>query len=294
LERCQTPTTIGINSKTSILQGNVMLQAHLNAVENTLVSMSKIQNNTGHTLHKGTPREVFIKEFLENHLPEEYSIGTGEIIDCNSRPGQSRNQYDIVIYKRNYPKLNFGGGISGFLIESVLATIEVKSNLTKEEFEKAVIAARNSKILTTHTTRIVHNGTPPPKILNYIVAFDGPANMQTVYQWIAPTYEKNQIPITHLPVFDKQRLSTPADAIDGVFILNKGFLYYDNVSYGFGTSQTRSQMPDSKWIYSNSENSNLLFLFAMIQQASANWEVKIFSIHPYISRFHAEGLNISP
>ena len=49
------------------------------------------------------------------------------MIDANSQPGQKRNQIDIVIYKRDYPKLDFGGGISGFLVESVVATIEAQA-----------------------------------------------------------------------------------------------------------------------------------------------------------------------
>ena len=34
---------------------------------------------SAHSLHKGTPREVFIREFLGEHLPLELEIGTGEI-----------------------------------------------------------------------------------------------------------------------------------------------------------------------------------------------------------------------
>ena len=110
-----------------------MLKSHMDAVEQSLVAISKIPANSGHSLHKGTPREAFIKEYLEGHLPSNVAIGTGEIIDASSIPGQQRNQYDIVIYKRSYPKLDFGGGISGFLIESVIATIEVKSVLKVNE-----------------------------------------------------------------------------------------------------------------------------------------------------------------
>jgi hypothetical protein len=108
----------------------MMLKAHIDAVENHLVSISKVPENAGHSLHKGTPREAFIREFLNSHLPSNVDIGTGEIIDAQSAPNQPRNQFDIVVYRRNYPKLDFGGRISGFLIETVLATIEVKSNLT--------------------------------------------------------------------------------------------------------------------------------------------------------------------
>ena len=71
----------------------------MDAIENQLVAISQIPANAGHTLHRGTPREAFIKEFLENHLSANVAIGTGEIIDANSQPRVQRNQYDIVIYK---------------------------------------------------------------------------------------------------------------------------------------------------------------------------------------------------
>lgn len=143
-----------------------MLKAHMDAVENNLISISKIPANSCHTIHRGTPREAFIKEYLERHLNENIAIGTGEIIDATSKPRAQRNQYDIVIYKKNYPKLDFGGGISGFLIESVIATIEVKSVLDQAAIDQTVVASYNAKslnpnIMTTYTT-----GWIPPKVLN--------------------------------------------------------------------------------------------------------------------------------
>jgi len=41
-----------------------MLKSHMDAVETSLIHISKIPANAGHTLHRGTPREAFIKEFL--------------------------------------------------------------------------------------------------------------------------------------------------------------------------------------------------------------------------------------
>lgn len=56
----------------------------MDAIENHLVSISQIPANSGHTLHKGTPREAFIKEYPEGHISSNVSIGTGEIIDESS------------------------------------------------------------------------------------------------------------------------------------------------------------------------------------------------------------------
>src|SRR5437764_1269804 len=144
--RAQARTTAGgriVLTRTGeeALGGRTMLQSHMAALEKFLLAYAQIQENTGHSLHKGTPREFFVNEFLRDHLSENVAIGTGEVIDCNSLPSQDRNQMDIVLYKRSFPKLAFGGGISGFLVESVLATVEVKSTLTEKDLRSAFEAA---------------------------------------------------------------------------------------------------------------------------------------------------------
>ena len=262
-----------------------MLKNHMNAIEAVLVATSKVPANSGHSLHKGTPREAFIKEFLENHLPSNVDIGTGEIIDANSEPNQSRNQFDIVIYKRNYPKLDFGGGISGFLIESVIATIEVKSTLSSVELEKAIKAAHNAKQLIPNVVSSFHTGYIPPKILNYVVAYDGPASMATVYDWLNPIHKKLGIIQPAIPVDNDKRVQTPSESIDGAFILQKGFLYFDNVPISFSNAQHRQQNPEMKWVFSDTAEGNLLFFFLLLQGATANMEGKWLNPLPYLSKF---------
>lgn len=267
-----------------------MLKSHMDAVEKNLLVISHIPANSGHSLHKGTPREAFIKKYLQGHLPSNVAIGTGEIIDANSKPGQSRNQYDIVIYKRSYPKLDFGGGVSGFLIESVIATIEVKSNLTQTEFSKAAKAARNSKDLVPNVVSSFHSGYIPPSILNYVVAYDGPASMKTIYGWIRPEYQKLGIDVSALPQEADKRIKTPAEALDAIFVLGKGFLYYDNIPIGFVDETNRKANPSLRWVFSDTPNGNLLLLFMLIQGATANIEGKWLNPLPYLSTFSVSGL----
>ena len=268
-----------------------MLKSHMDAFENKLLATSRIPANSGHSLHKGTPREHFITEFLQDHLPSNVAIGNGEIIDSNSQPAQQRNQYDIVIYNRSFPKLDFGGGISGFLIESVIATIEVKSTLTQKEFGNAAKAAFNSKQLQSNTISVMQIGYSPPKLLNLIVSYDGPANMRTVHGWISPEYQKHQIPYSRLPS-DHSRQSTPSDAIDAVLSLGKGFLYYDNFPVGFNVEQLRLKHPNMNWVFANSATGNLLLLFLILQNACQVVHQKLLNPFPYLSNYRAENVEI--
>lgn len=139
-----------------------MLKSHMDAQEKSLLAISEIPESSGHPLHRGTPREAFIKEFLVGHLPENLAIGSGELIAADSKPAEPRNQFDIVIYKKNYPKLDFGGDIGGFLIESAVATVEVKSTITKEDLKVAIRAAIAAKGLSKNVVSSFSSGYIPP------------------------------------------------------------------------------------------------------------------------------------
>jgi len=267
-----------------------MLKAHMEAKERALLAISQIPTHSGHPLHKGTPREAFIREFLSTHLPESVAIGTGEIIDSKSRPGESRNQYDIVIYKKNYPKLDFGGGISGFLIESVIATIEVKSTLTEPELKKAILAARNAKRLEPSVTTSFSSGYIPPSVLNYVISYAGPATMDTVYGWIPKSHSELGLNIANLPLDINERVRVVAPSIDAVFVLGTGFAYFDNTPNSFANDEVRKANPELKWVFCNTETGSLLMFFLLLQAATANIEAKWLNAVAYLETFRVPGV----
>lgn len=261
-----------------------MLKSHMDNKETILVAQSTSASITGHPLHKGTPRESFIHEFLKDHLPTTISIGTGEIIDCNSSPGEPRNQYDIILYRNDYPKLNFGGGVNAYLIESVVATIEVKSTLTSDELERSIIAANNSKNLTTNFQQVIStNLAGSSGIKNYVVAYTGPAKMQTIHNWLKPIHDKLGISLPTLTL-DETRFKIKCPSIDGVFVLKKGYFYFDNIQYGFALNEIRKAYPTLRWVMSECEDGNLLMLFHMLQEIVKSLSGTFLNAFPYINR----------
>jgi hypothetical protein len=255
-----------------------MLKSHMDAVESSLIHISQIPANAGHTLHRGTPREAFIKKFLEGYLSANVAIGTGEIIDANSQPRAQRNQFDIVIYKNNYPKLDFGGGINGFMIESVVATIEVKSVLDQSAIDQSMKAAHAAKSLTPNINRSFSTGWVPPRVLNFVVAYQGPRQMATVHGWILNAHSTQSIP---LPSWNQSnRIAVPGTALDGVFLLQKGFIKLDNSPMTLNSQQP--PLPGTH-IVCDSSSGNLLMLFLALQEACDNvqgaWlnSIRIFS-----------------
>ncbi|MEO8491766.1 MULTISPECIES: DUF6602 domain-containing protein [unclassified Pseudomonas] len=267
-----------------------MLFSHMTAVEERILASSKISANSGHSLHKGTPREAFIKEFLEAHLPSTVAIGTGEIIDSSSIPNGPRNQFDIVIYRKNFPKLDLGGGISAFLVESVIATIEVKSTLDEQGLELAIKAARNAKKLQPHVFKFIQIGYELPAIVNFVVAYAGPARVETAYNWINNIHES--LKITSPQVKFPERYETPSPSIDGVFILKKGFLHFDNIPDSMTPSDIRASNPYSNWVLAESESGTLLYLFFLLSNLCIHSASFAINAEKYLSNIPQNGFKL--
>jgi hypothetical protein len=90
---------------------------------------------TKHEIAADSTRAAFIRGVLEPFLPSSYAIGSGRIIDS---AGQSSDLIDIVIYRRDFPRLNLPGSSDVFLYESVLATIEVRTKLIRKTLFNAL------------------------------------------------------------------------------------------------------------------------------------------------------------
>lgn len=93
---------------------------------------SKIEHNG----LKGTMREDKLKEYIKKLFPSKYAIGNGILVDSNET--QSKQQ-DFIIYDNfNSPNLIETDSVQVIPIESVYATIEVKSTLTISELETSI------------------------------------------------------------------------------------------------------------------------------------------------------------
>lgn len=261
-----------------------MLKSHMAAVESALLATSRIPSNSGHPLHKGTPREAFVRQFLQDHLGDTLALGTGEIIASDSRSGEARNQFDIVVFKRQFPKLSFGGGINAFLVESVVATIEVKSTLGKEELRSAVRAAHRVKQLPRSSTTSIFMGHLTPAPLCLVVAYNGPMQLATVRGWIDEIHQEEGIPVPELPVGDA-RNSVAAPSVDGVFLLGKGFVQFDNLPLTFVSGELRSQNPALRYYIGTTEDGTLLAFFMFLTSASAGLLGESPNLNGYLASF---------
>ena len=249
----------------------LMLRAHFEAAERHLLQQRELSAHAGHPDTKGSPREEFVREFLRDHVGTRLGIGTGEIIDPMSRTGDRRHQIDVTIHRDEYPRLALGGEVSVFLAESVVATIEVKSTLSKQELRRALVAARDIKQLDRGPGFSgISTGYVPPGILCYVVAYVGPAKMKTVHRWLEEIHAELAVDFgAPLPARFPARWQWPAPTLDGVFVLGTGFVMYDNASLTLRDDEYREAHPDHRWLIVSAEAASLMTLFLLITSAAS-------------------------
>ena len=184
--------------------------------------------------------------------------------------------------------------MSGFLVESVVATIEVKSLLDVVGMRKSIGAACNAKKLQPNLDTCFEAGYLPPKILNYVVAYDGPANIETIYKWIPKIHTEKGISIPNLDPDPETRIKTISPSIDGVFLLGKGFIYFDNIPDGFTSADIRAENPDMHWVIGDSPSGNLLLLFIFLTQAVSGISGSWIDPIPYLPPFELQNTRYMP
>lgn len=114
-----------------------------------------------HSATKGTEREKALIEFFEENLPENFGVGTGEVVDCF---GKTSPQLDIIIFDRFKTFKLYDGDSVIIPAEALLASVEVKSNLNINEINKSIEAAKKLKKLEPFKRRVkngMRDGSKP-------------------------------------------------------------------------------------------------------------------------------------
>ncbi len=124
-----------IPTRTPIMQ-------HTSAIIKGLISEAQALTKLDHKALKGQLRELFASRLLAKFLTVQYGIGSGIILN---QLGMQSKQIDIIIYDRRIlPPFIEEQKIALYPAECVLATIEVRSKVTKKvireyaEFAKSI------------------------------------------------------------------------------------------------------------------------------------------------------------
>ena len=117
-----------------------LIQAYSTSIVRGLIERTKSLSNLNHKLLKGELRELFVSNILDSFLTNQFGIGSGIIVN---QKGEQSNQTDIIIYdNRVLPPFIKEQHLGVYPAECVLATIEIKSYLRKNELLKAEVSAK--------------------------------------------------------------------------------------------------------------------------------------------------------
>lgn len=211
----------------------------------------KLSSKIEHNGLKGTIREENLKYYLSKLFPTKYAIGSGVIVDSNETQS---NQQDFIIYDNfNSPKLMDTGSVQVIPIESVYATIEIKSTLTIAELEKSIRNIESVKKLEKtkpFSIPLMVSSTIPPICM--IFAYSSDTSLNNIVKKID---EIN----TNIDI--KNRLSL-------VRVLDKGLIFGIN-SHGFKEIEIN---PTNNTVLVTHEDQleNNLYLFYLLMMTAVN------------------------
>lgn len=117
-----------------------MISQFFSVSRELLLNKYKLSTLAGHKTILGNAREIFVKEFLENILPNDIEYKTGQI---SAILGNLSNQCDIILQKKSYPRLGIAENNQISFYEFVLSVIEIKSYLNKEAIQEASTHKKN-------------------------------------------------------------------------------------------------------------------------------------------------------
>ncbi|MEI8601716.1 hypothetical protein P4S55_12725 [Shewanella sp. PP-Sp27a-2] len=98
----------------------------MHSLNESVLSELKLSKSITHSGESGRAREKIIINFLKRILPSKYKVDTGFVIDA---VGGISKQIDVVIYRDSYHSVLEIGEVKYFMVESVVAVIEVKASI---------------------------------------------------------------------------------------------------------------------------------------------------------------------
>jgi hypothetical protein len=231
-------------------------------------------------------------------LPERH----GELADSRSGPDTPRPAFDLLLCQRDAPRLRRSGAATICLVETVVATLAVVPLLDLEALQDAARAAHAAKQLQRLAVRAIGDGAvrddqPPggvaglPALPCHLLAFDGP-RMETVHAWLKQAYRAEGIVEADLPMTGSERCQVASPALDGVFVLGRGFLNFDNMPWAFIDDLARMTAFGAAWVIAEGGRGSLASLTLQLQLAATAMAGLRLDPRPYTTTLAMPGLRI--
>ena len=116
--------------------GNEIFRNRLNNIIKQCIVEAQDCIQLEHHGMAGNVRQILIEKLLLPLLPEGVHIGSGKVTDSS---GNLSSETDIIIYdRRTVPPILYDEKLGVFPIETIYYVIEIKTTLTKSEFDKSI------------------------------------------------------------------------------------------------------------------------------------------------------------
>lgn len=263
-----------------------MLLQHLNGVEERLRALAR------DAVTPAALRQAFAGQFVEPMFGAEWRVDAGRLVGRLGEPGAAPAVFDLLLCQRSGPRLQQADGGVACFAESALAAITLVPTLDEASLVAAVRTARAAKLLDRTALRPHRPGEAgqPPPLRCHLVAFDGPPDMPLVHQWLKRAYREQAIDEPDLPPTGDERCQWASPALDGVFVLGRGFLNFDNLPFGFITDEVRAATFGLCWAIASSERHGLLALWLQLEQAAAAFSGWRLDPAAFVNGFEVKGL----
>lgn len=246
-----------------------MLLYNIESIAKKLTIDYELTDHIDHMGVRGSSREDVLKYYIKQLLPERFAVGNGVVTDVH---GTQSKQQDFFVHDAfNSPVFLHTESSSIVPIESVYATIEVKSTLKKETIIQSVNNIQSVKALTI---TVLKNSPLIPSVYNRVFGAVFAYTCDTKIETLAGNLNQLclNVPAEHRPSI--------------ICILDQGCIV--NVEKN-GLRQI-STMPTEKttWgIIKNTKEMNLYLFYLLLQQhlnTSMNFPPDLLT---YASKSHA-------
>jgi hypothetical protein len=180
-----------------------------------------------HALTKGEQRELPVQKFFRDHLPSRYKVTSGETID--SRDNHSP-QLDVMIYDGDRNFAIYSETASILPAEALIASVEVKSELTKQETAKSLRAAQKLYKLRPFgeaPTKRKEGGAPATFRCRYFHSLFAYNTDLAAENWLQEEFSRT------ISIAAEERIDP--NLIDRIYVANRGLL---NIPHNHGLAET--------------------------------------------------------
>ncbi|MCH7958588.1 MAG: hypothetical protein IID08_00560 [Candidatus Hydrogenedentes bacterium] len=205
---------------------------------------------------RGASREEVVRKFFSDFLPKRYGVGTGFVVNHNN---QSSRQIDIIIYDAaTTPVFYSEPNQQVFPVDTVYATIEVKSKLNSETLKTSI---ENCKSFMSLDRNLI-TSKPLNRRAGMSIGGKHPLNPKCsaiVAYTLCSNWKELDLPDLQKELRRHLEECSQTDRPHGICIIDSGFLFANKSSDTKSTISINIDHPETEWSYFPVKGSSLTY-----------------------------------